>query len=88
MMSIQTILLDLVTFVVVLPMNAADSFVTFAEQNGAVSLRGATIGYSDNEPKAVQIAVASLQQDFERVMGFAPAKSDQPTILVGTVGCN
>ena len=56
MMRIKTILLVLVTFVVVLPMNAADSFVTFAEQNGAVSLRGATIGYSDNEPKWSRLA--------------------------------
>ena len=88
MMRVKTILLALVTFLAILPMNAADGFVSFTEQNGAVALKGATIGFDAQEPKAVQIAVASLQQDFERVMGFAPMKSDQPTILVGTIGFN
>ncbi len=88
MMRVKTILLALVTFLAILPMNAADVFVTFTEQNGAVALKGATIGFDAQEPKAVQIAVASLQQDFERVMGFAPMKSNQPTILVGTIGFN
>ena len=88
MMRVKTILLALVTFLAILPMNAADGFVTFTEQNGAVALKGATIGFDAQEPKAVQIAVASLQQDFERVMGFAPMKSNQPTILVGTIGFN
>ena len=69
-------------------LSAADCFVTFTQQGGAVSLRGATIGYGDNEPKAVQIAAASLQQDFSRVMGFTPAKAESPTILIGTVGSN
>ena len=87
-MRVKTILLALVTFLAILPMNAADGFVTFTEQNGAVALKGATIGFDAQEPKAVQIAVASLQQDFERVMGFAPMKSNQPTILVGTIGFN
>ena len=88
MMRVKTILLALVTFLAILPMNAADGFVSFTEQNGAVALKGATIGFDAQEPKAVQIAVASLQQDFERVMGFAPMKSNQPTILVGTIGFN
>ncbi len=85
MIRIKTLLWSLL---VALPMCAADHFVTFSEQGGAVSLRGATIGYSDNEPKAVQIAAASLQQDFARVMGFTPAKSESPTILIGTVGAS
>ncbi len=68
---------------------AADNFVTFTERGGAVSLKGATISYVDNEPRAVQIAAASLQQDFQRVMGFSPMKvTDKSTILIGTVGCN
>ena len=68
---------------------AADNFVTFTERGGAVSLKGATISYVDNEPRAVQIAAASLQQDFQRVMGFCPMKvADKSTILIGTVGCN
>ena len=67
---------------------AADAFVTFQQQTGARSLNGATIGYDDREPKAVQIAAANLQEDFRRVMGFIPAKAAQPTILIGTVGSN
>ena len=70
----------------VLPLFAAERFVTFAEQGGAVSLKGATIGFGDNEPNAVQIAAANLQQDFSRVMGFTPSKTESPTILIGTVG--
>ena len=69
-------------------LSAANSFVTFTEQSGALSLAGATIGYSEQEPKAVQIAATNLQQDFARVMGFTPVKSDAPTILIGTVGYN
>ena len=84
-MRIKTILLGLLA---ALPLSAADRFVTFTPQSGALSLCGATIGYSTNEPKGVQIAAASLQEDFTRVMGFSPVKADKPTILIGTVGCN
>ena len=84
-MRIKTLFLLLLA---VLPLSAADTFVTFTEQGGAVALKGATIGYDDNEPQAVQIAAASLQQDFQRVMGFCPVKSNQATILIGTVGYN
>ena len=62
-----------------LGISAAEQFVTFAEQAGAVPLRGATIVCSDHESKAVQIAAASLQQDFQRVMGFTPALSLLPS---------
>ena len=86
-MRIRTILLTLVTFMAI-AMNATERIVTFTQQGGAVSLAGATIGYSDQEPKAVQIAAANLQQDFQCVMGFRPMKSDTPAILIGTVGCN
>ena len=86
-MRIRTILLTLVAFMAI-PMNATERFVTYTAQSGALSLAGATIGYSDQEPKAVQIAAANLQQDFQRVMGFSPMKSDAPTILIGTVGHN
>ena len=86
-MRIKNILLTLVAFMAI-PMNATERFVTYTEQSGALSLAGATIGYSDQEPKAVQIAATNLQQDFARVMGFTPVKSDAPTILIGTVGHN
>ena len=86
-MRIKNILLTLVAFMAI-PMNATERFVTYTEQGGALSLAGATIGYSDQEPKAVQIAAANLQQDFTSVMGFTPMKSSTPTILIGTVGYN
>lgn len=76
------------TLLAVLPLCAADQFVTFTQQAGALSLGGATIGFSEQEPKAVQLAIGSLQQDFQRVMGFTPQRSEQPTLLIGTVGCN
>ncbi len=69
-------------------LSAADSFVVFSEQANAQSLRGATIGFSAQEPKAVQMAAANLQEDFQRVMGFRPTTANQPTILIGTVGFN
>ena len=71
-----------------MPLCAANQFVTFTEQTNAQSLKGATIGFTAQEPKAVQLAAANLQQDFQRVMGFTPAQSDQPVILIGTVGFN
>lgn len=76
------------TLLAVLPLWAADQFVTFSPQSGALSLSGATIGFSEQEPKAVQLAIGSLQQDFLQVMGFTPQKSEQPTVLIGTVGYN
>ena len=75
-MRIKTIIILLF---MALGISAADQFVTFAEQAGAVPLRGATIVCSDHESKAVQIAAASLQQDFQRVMGFTPALSLLPS---------
>lgn len=85
MKRIQTLFL---TLLAVLPLCAANQFVTFSQQAGALSLSGATIGFSEQEPKAVQLAIGSLQQDFLRVMGFTPQRSEQPTLLIGTVGCN
>ena len=88
MRHFQKILLTLVAFMAILPMNATERFVFFKQQTGALSLKGATVGYSDQEPKAVQIAIANLQQDIASVMGFTPIKSNTPTILIGTVGSN
>ena len=88
MKHIRSVLLVLLAFMALLPVSATERFVFFKPQQGALSLAGATIGYSDQEPKAVQIAAANLQQDIQRVMGFAPKRDDSPTILIGTVGCN
>ena len=88
MRYLRNLLLTLGCMAAAMQLSAANSFVTFTEQRGALSLAGATIGYSDQEPKAVQIAAANLQQDIASVMGFTPTKSNTPTILIGTVGCN
>ena len=68
-MRINILFLLLLT---VLPLSAADTFVTFTEQSGAVSLKGATITYDASEPLAVQMAASSLMKDFQSVMGFTP----------------
>ena len=92
-MRIKTIFLLLLA---ALPLSAADTFVTFAEQSGAVALRSATLTYADSEPQAVKIAAASLVNDFQSVMGFRPVISSAtpntqhptPNIFIGTVGFN
>ena len=84
-MRIKTIFLLLLA---ALPLSAADTFVTFADQGEAVALKGATIAYTETEPQAVKIAAASLVNDFQSVMGFRPTTADKGTILIGTVGCN
>ena len=85
----HSVLLMLLT---VLPMAAATPFVTFSPVGDALSLDGATIGYSSREPRAVQLAVERLQADFERVTGRRPSAvvddAGRPLIVVGTVGCN
>ena len=84
-MRIKTIFLLLLA---ALPLSAADTFVTFAEQSGAVALRSATLTYADSEPQAVKIATASLVNDFQSVMGYRPTTGEKGTILIGTVGFN
>ena len=68
--------------------HAAESFVLFQPSADALSLQGATIGFSAQEHACVQRAAATLQADFERVTGVRPVTSDAPTILIGTVGVN
>ena len=70
-------------------LQAADRFVKFESQPEAIALKGATIGYSDQDYEAVKIAIRSLQDDFERVLGFKPQTTDdKPTIVIGTIGKN
>ena len=70
-------------------LHAADRFVKFESQPEAIALKGATIGYSDQDYEAVKIAIRSLQDDFERVLGFKPQTTDdKPTIVIGTIGKN
>ena len=68
---------------------AADRFIKFDNQAGAIALKGATIGYSEQDYEAVKIAIRSLQDDVERVLGVKPqVTTDKPTILIGTLGKN
>ena len=70
-------------------LQAADRFVKFESQPEAIALKGATIGYSDQDYEAVKIAIRSLQDDFERVLGSKPqVTTDKPTIVIGTIGKN
>ena len=68
--------------------HATESFVLFQPSADALPLQGVTIGFSAQEHACVQRAAASLQADFERVTGVRPSASDEPTILIGTVGVN
>ena len=67
---------------------ATESFVLFQPSADALPLQSVTIGFSAQEHACVQRAAASLQADFERVTGVRPATSNEPTILIGTVGVN
>ena len=67
---------------------AADRFVSFSPANDAWQLHDITLGYAAGEHSCVQRAAASLATDFEQVTGTRPASSDNPKILIGTVGTN
>ena len=67
---------------------AADKFVSFSPANDAWQLHDITLGYATSEHSCVQRAAASLATDFEQVTGTRPASSDNPKILIGTVGTN
>ena len=78
---ITTVLLSVIV-------HATESFVLFQPSADALPLQGVTIGFSAQEHACVHRAAASLQADFERVTGVRPSASDEPTILIGTVGVN
>jgi hypothetical protein len=81
--------LFLLLTVYITPAFAADNFVTFQAQTDALPLKGATIGFSQQEYEGVKIAIRNLQADMERVLGSAPAEAaNAPTILIGTLGKN
>ena len=67
---------------------AADKFVSFSPANDTWQLHDITLGYAASEHSCVQRAAASLATDFEQVTGTRPASSDNPKILIGTVGTN
>ncbi|MBO4673622.1 MAG: glycosyl hydrolase 115 family protein [Bacteroidaceae bacterium] len=76
-MKIKTIVVLFTFFAVCNGMFAAESFVTFTPQDGALSLKGATISYSEQEYDGVKIAIQNLREDMKRVLGEAPLISPQ-----------
>ena len=92
----KRLILFLFAIVQIAVLSAAEQFITFTQQPGAVSLSNTTIVYSDNDDEGVKIAIRNLQLDMERVMGKAPQLSpltsnSSPStsqILIGTIGKN
>ena len=87
----RKIALFLLCFMLVGTMRAARQFVSFSSQPDAISLSGATIGYSSQEYEGVKIAIRNLQADFQRVLGYLPRLSEgagDGSILIGTIGKN
>ena len=68
---------------------ATETFITFTPQSETLSLKDATIGYSEQEYEGVKMAIQNLREDMWHVLGTIPAESkDAPTILIGTLGKN
>ena len=87
--SMGRLLLLLFGLVTVQNMLAAEPFVVFQSSATTLSLQGASVGYDAREHRCVQLAAENLLTDMEKVSGQKPAlNSGQPTILIGTVGCN
>ena len=87
----KTIIALLALFAVSAASRAAEPFITFTPQADALPLKGATIGFSQQEYEGVKIAISNLQSDIHRVMGSAPLLqegSGEAAILVGTLGKN
>ena len=75
----------------ILHLNAAEQFVIFQASADALSLQNASVSFDANEHRCVQIAIANLQKDFERVTGKAQLStlhSPLSTLIIGTVGVN
>ena len=86
-----TIIALLALFAVSAAGRAAEPFVTFTPQADALPLKGATIGFSQQEYEGVKIAIRNLQTDMQRVMGSAPLLQEglgEASILIGTLGKN
>ena len=59
----KTIIALLALFAVSAADHAAEPFVTFTPQADALPLKGATIGFSQQEYEGVKIAIRNLQTD-------------------------
>ena len=67
---------------------ASEPFVVFKTSADVLSLQDASVSFDTREHSCVQRAVANLQKDFEKVTQKRLPLSDNPRILVGTVGVN
>ena len=68
--------------------SAADKFVVFQPSADALLLNNSGIAFDSREHSCVQLAIANLKQDFERVTGKKGLNGDANTIIIGTVGTN
>ena len=83
--------LAILTLLALIPVEGmgADKFVTFQQTTGTWQLKDVSISYADGEHSCVHRAIASLQKDFEAVMGVSPKRSaGDAKVLIGTVGVN
>ena len=83
--------LAILTLLALIPVEGmgADEFVTFQQATGTWQLKDVSISYADGEHSCVHRAIASLQKDFEAVMGVSPMRSVGDTkVLIGTLGVN
>ena len=100
-MKLKSIVVLVIFFAVCNGLFATESFVTFTPQDETLSLKGASIGYSEQEYEGVIIAIQNLCKDMKRVLGTAPLLSPQVGkpfsdgnkdgrlhILIGTLGKN
>lgn len=68
---------------------AATPFIAYSPSDNTLSIDHARIAFDQKEQRCVAIAVESLVSDMEKVTGIRPTlSSEQPTIIVGTVGVN
>ena len=84
----RQITLIVLAFLLTLPMRAAEPFIVFQPTADALPLSGVGISVDAREHSCVQRAVASLRQDFSRVLPNVQAASSAAPILIGTVGVN
>ena len=84
----KRILISLLAIVATLGSDAAEPFVSFKSSADVISLQGASVSFDNREHSCVQKAIANLQQDFEKVTRQGLPLSENPRILVGTVGVN
>ena len=83
--------LAILTLLALIPVEGmgADEFVTFQQATGTWQLKDVSISYADGEHSCVHRAIASLQKDFEAVMGVSPMRSvGDAKVLIGTLGVN